>query len=574
MPLFKLQVIKQIRMKKTFTLITLLFSIVTLSAQDRSNIYIIKFSDKGQSGYSISNPGQFLSERSVERRLLQHIPLNETDLPVSSAYLQNLKKLGAEVIYTSKWLNVAIANVSNESNVMAIKALPYVRDINKSSVLDRKTNHQPFKRFFQQEKFHRIDLHKDENNTKAVMSYNYGLSGNQAKMLKVDQLHNQGYAGEGMTIAVIDAGFNSANTLDVFDSLYAKNRILGTKDFVQPGNNVYNNTMSLHGTMVLSTMGGNLPGAIVGTAPHASFYLLRSEDASAEYLMEEYYWVNAAEYADSIGADLINSSLGYTVFDNPADSHTYADMDGNTAVVTIAADMAAQKGILVVSSAGNDGNKPWHYISAPADGDSVLTIGAVDSLGLYANFSSVGPTADGRVKPDVAAQGSSVIVAVIPSGISWGSGTSFSSPILCGAAACLWQANPTYSNMEIYNAIKQSGSRASNPNDEIGWGIPDFVLANSLLVGNIDRINYSYEIKCYPNPFSDYVTAEFNLKSKSEAEIRLINTQGTVLKSFKGIKLFQGKNSVKFEDLNLLPKGIYFIQILDAHGIITQKIIK
>ncbi|HLO92180.1 MAG TPA: S8 family serine peptidase [Lentimicrobium sp.] len=557
-------------MKKYIFSLFLIFAAISLNAQSKDKIYVIKLKDKGEY-YTLSDPSKYLSDRAIERRLLQQIPLNQTDLPVNPEYITQIKSAGGFIIYTSKWLNTVIIRLDDQNSLHKLQEMDFITSIYNSSVLDVKRNQKPFKRFFQQEKYEKINT----TNSKSInIGLNYGPSANQAQMIKIDQLHNQGYTGEGVVIAVIDAGFNSANTMDVFDSLFLSNRVLGTRDFVQPGNNVFDGSLSVHGTMVLSTMAGNLPGQIIGTAPHASYYLFRSEDATAEYLMEEYYWVNAAEYADSLGVDVINTSLGYTRFDNPAEDHTYEDMDGNTTPITIGADLAAKKGMLVINSAGNEGANVWHYISAPADGDSVMAVGAVDPEGNYAYFSSVGPTFDGRIKPDVATQGYNAIVATIPSGIAMASGTSFSSPILTGAAACLWQANPTYNNMEIYNAIKQSASQASNPDNLLGWGIPDFLVANSLLVGNIDKINYSQDIKCYPNPFNDYLIADFFLSSKMETEIRLINSQGKVIQNVKSHVLDPGKNHIKFDKLQMLPKGIYFIKIISGGSVMTQKVIK
>lgn len=554
-------------MKKYLPFISLLLITLNVFAQNPAT-YIIKLKDKG-TAFSLTEPGQYLSQRSIERHLLQQIPLDASDLPVNPTYIQELKQAGAEILYKSKWLNTVIVRVQNDATLNTIKSFEFVMDVNSSKVLEIKKN-QPFKKFFQQEKYEKVDVSKFKTTT---LGFNYGPSANQAQMIKVDQLHNQGFTGSGMIIGVMDAGFNSVNIMDVFDSLFMDNRVLGTRDFVQPGNNVYNGNLSVHGTMVLSTMAGNSPGQIVGTAPHASYFLFRTEDATAEYLMEEYYWVQAAEYADSLGIDILNTSLGYTRFDNPAEDHTYADLNGDTTPITIGADLAAKKGMLVINSAGNEGGNPWHYISAPADGDSVMAVGAVDANGAYAYFSSVGPTADGRIKPDVVTQGFNAYVASVPSGISVASGTSFSSPILTGAAACLWQANPTYSNMEIFNAIKQSGSRASNPDNQLGWGIPDFQIANSLLVGNINEINYSYEISCYPNPFTDYIVADISLISNSDSEIRLINSQGAVLRTLKTVKNSKG-SSIKFDNLNVLPKGIYFIQFTAGGNVYTQKVIK
>lgn len=535
-----------------------------VSAQQTGTPYIIKFKDKGSSKYSLAKPGDYLSQRSIERRLLQSIPLDQTDLPISPAYLQSLEDEGIDIFYKSKWLNIVMANL-NPEQVNMIKGLPFIASASPTTALVQKKN-SFLKKFIQHEKVQKLDESKIKSSYKSTM-LDYGAAANQAQMLKIDEIHDLGYTGHGMTIAVIDAGYNSADEMDAFDGLFMNNRILAVHDFVQPGNDIYNPDISTHGTMVLSTMGANLPGQMIGTAPHASYYLLRSEDANAEYLMEEYYWVNAAEYADSAGVDLINTSLGYTTFDNSADNHTYQDMNGDTAPITIGADLAAKKGILVVNSAGNEGNNEWTYISAPADGDSVLTVGAVTDMGDYAYFSSRGPTADGRIKPDVAAQGQGAIVAS-PWGISMANGTSFSSPIMCGAAACFWQANPTYSNMEILSFIKQSGSLANNPDNLIGWGIPDFMVANSLTASNsLPQAKTMF----YPNPFTEYINIDIEDTLNSPVRIKLMDASGRVIREYEKDKTNKG---VKIDGLGDLRSGIYFIQVNYNNSTFNYKLIK
>src|SRR5258706_324851 len=249
----------------------------------------------------------------------------------------------------------------------------------------------------------------------------------QLQMINGDFLHSLGYRGKGMLIAVMDAGFNNANTIPVFQDLIADNRILATHDFVQGDSNVYGH--HFHGTAVLSCMAAHLPGYMIGTAPDAEYILLRTEDAATEYIIEEYNWACGAEYADSAGADVFNTSLGYTTFDDPLYNHTYADMNGDSAVITIAADIAASKGILVVNSAGNSGGGPWNYIGAPADGDSVLTVGGVDSLKVIYARSSHGPSFDGRVKPNACAQGLNAYLDFANAAFGYGSGTSFASKV-------------------------------------------------------------------------------------------------------------------------------------------------
>jgi serine protease AprX len=562
-------------MKHFVTIFLILFLSLTVFAGSNPAIYRVKFTNKGNSSYSISRPSEFLSPKSIERRLLQQIPLTESDLPVNPEYLKALTESGAEILYTSKWLNLAIVKVDNKSVIDKIRQESFVQEIIAVDYLFEKQTSSKLKQFFDRESYNKTPNHPRPAVKRTGRAYDYGFSLNQAQMLRIDEMHDLGFNGRGVTIAVIDGGFNSVNTMAAFDSLRQNGQILGTKDFVQPDNDVYGTTMSAHGTMVLSTMGGNLPGQIIGTAPKASYWLIRSEDVQAEYFMEEYYWVNAAEYADSVGADIINSSLGYTTFDDPVENHTYEDMDGNTAIVTIGADLAASKGILVVNSAGNSGNSSWHYIGAPADGDSVLTIGAVNSSGMYASFSSVGPTSDGRTKPDVAAQGEQAVVAIIPSGTATGNGTSFSSPIIAGAAACLWQANPTYTNMELIDAIRMSASQSSNPDNLKGWGIPNFMLANNLLTAYVLQKKEPFsDLSVYPIPFSGRINIEMEATTWLSVDIKIINSTGHVVAEMKGVELNKGINLVVFTKLERLPSGIYMVQISDGFYVVAEKIIK
>ena len=451
-------------MKKFALFVVLLLFFAQTYSQ--KSYYLVSFTDKQSSEYRISAPEQFLSNRSIERRLAQNIAFNETDLPVSPNYLKTVSESGFDIVLTLKWFNAAIVTTNSGKQPEVLQNFSFVKKV---EAIEGKPETNSTKPFFEAEKdFTPYNFQKSTDNL------NYGESYNQINMLNGTELHNNGFQGQGMTIAVLDAGFYRVDDLEAFDSLWNNNQILGTRDIVLPGNDVCGSWNHTHGMKVLSCIGGYLDGELIGTAPKANFYLIRTEDADAEYLMEEYFWAAGAEYADSLGVDIINSSLGYTTFDNPAENHQYTDLDGNTTVITIAADLAASKGILVVNSAGNSGADEWHYIGAPADADSILTVGAVDSWGDYASFSSVGPTADGRVKPEVVAQGESAIVASTEGGITYASGTSFSSPITAGMAACIWGANRGYSNMEIYQAIIQSSSIYNSPTDELGYGIPNY----------------------------------------------------------------------------------------------------
>ncbi len=470
---------------KILTLLStaILLSILT-TAQVAPDKYWVRFTDKDNSPYSIENPEAFLSQQAIDRRNAQGIPVVENDLPVNPSYISAVVNTGATLLNISKWFNSITVFTDNQEVINAIDALPFVLSVDiagKSPGPGKET----VKPFFDNETITEIpeeDLF--EGNTSG-RGYDYGQAWNQINMLNGIALHDLGFDGAGMTIAVLDAGFTNANTLSAFDSLWTNNQILGYKDFVNPlAPNIFGS--HTHGTSVLSTMGANLPGQMVGTAPRANYWLLRSEDGGSEYLIEELNWVSAAEFADSVGVDIINSSLGYTTFDDPSQNHTYQDMDGNTTPITIGADLAASKGILVVNSAGNSGNGSWQYIGAPADGDSVFSIGAVDANGNYASFSSTGPTYDGRIKPDVVAQGSgSTVINAWSGNVATGSGTSFSSPITAGMVACLWQANPGRRNTEVMEAIRQSASLANNPDMLLGWGIPDYLLADSILSSQV-----------------------------------------------------------------------------------------
>ncbi|MBE0642292.1 MAG: S8 family serine peptidase, partial [Bacteroidales bacterium] len=374
--------------------LSLLMLLTATGYSQTTGKYRVSFTDKNSSPYSLASPLAFLSQRSLDRRVAQGISLDMRDLPVNPAYVQGVAGTGAVVINRSKWFNSVVADIQTTAQYNAIQALSYVDTLvflapagTKSQGVDK----------FEMEMMPVMTTPGPRQKAAGVI--NYGMAENQALMIGVDQLHDLGFTGAGMIIAVIDAGFTGVNSASVFDSLWTHGRILGTRDFAEPNGNIF--SAHSHGTMVLSIIGGNLPGMMVGTAPHASYYLLRSEIGATEYLVEEDNWVAAAEFADSAGADIINSSLGYTEFYDLTQNHTYEDMDGNTTRVTQGADMAASRGILVVNSAGNSGASTWKYIGAPADGDSVFSIGAVDAWGAYAGFSSQGPSYDGRVKPDI-----------------------------------------------------------------------------------------------------------------------------------------------------------------------------
>jgi hypothetical protein len=461
-------------MQRLSALLLILLVPVILSAQVSPDTYWVKFTDKNNSPYNINNPDAFLTQRAIDRRISQNISIQQNDLPVNQNYIDAVAAAGANVLNISKWFNSVTVYTTDPAVISAIEGLPFVLSTQKMS--ERNSDVGSGKPFFTNETFCQEIPNKNSTAPESGLSFDYGSAYNQINMLNGIALHDMGFDGKGMVIAVLDAGFTNVDIIPAFDSLWINNQILGVKDFVNPYSpNIFGS--HYHGCMVLSTMGANLPGQMVGTAPHADYWLLRSENGSSEYLVEELNWISAAEFADSVGADVINSSLGYTTFDDPTQDHTYADMDGNTTPITLAADLAASKGILVVNSAGNSGSSSWQYIGAPADADSVLTIGAVNSSGNYASFSSTGPTYDGRIKPNVVAQGQGTTIVTTSGTVTTGNGTSFSSPVTAGMVACLWQAFPGRKNVEIMEAIQQSASQYDNPDDFLGYGIPDYLEA-------------------------------------------------------------------------------------------------
>ncbi|MGC8866024.1 MAG: S8 family serine peptidase [Bacteroidales bacterium] len=554
-----------------FLFVGICWSLIPANAQIAPGKYVAWLTDKDNNLYSLSNPSAFLSQRSLERRQRQGIALDWYDLPVTPSYISQIKAVGVHVIHASKWLNFVVFETSNPALADQVALLPFVKKVEKARKrpVNRMINSgtQDYMAFPWMEAL----LLTNTTELKNSKGFDYGGAANQVQMIKTDVLHNLGYTGKGMLIALLDAGYASADQLPALDSLFKTGRMLGTRDFVLPGNNVFDPAINGHGTMVLSTMAALQPGTLVGTAPRASYFLIRTEDAQSEYVIEEYNWVSGAELADSLGADVINSSLGYTEFDDPAQNHTYQQMDGNTAISTLGADRAASRGMLVVSSAGNSGSSPWRHIGAPADGDSVFTIGAVDALGNYASFSSQGPSYDGRIKPNIATQGQGAAFIGPWGGLSYGNGTSFSSPIAAGSMACLWQAHPDLNNMQLMQIVMETASQANNPDSLLGYGIPDFSAAHSnLSAGQNELTNSDYFIMA-PNPFH----AEVVIRS-TQPVTKTLNVE---LFDLKGIRQrmstwWPGSQYLTWDGLQSLPQGMYILRINSATSSNYYRLIK
>lgn len=555
-------------MKKFISFLLLFLFFHFAIAQTASNKYWVQFKDKNGSPFSLKNPSDYLSQKAIDRRIKQKITIGISDLPVNPHYVNEIKALDVTILNRSKWFNAITISSSDTNKINSIKAFAFVKNVKK--IEEPKNKKLPSK--FELETNTTFVSAEKNSNSLASNVLNYGPSFNQANQIGVDCLHNLGYQGQGMTIAVLDAGFFDVNVLHAFDSLRINNQLLGTRDIVIGDTMVYEDFP--HGMNVLSCMVGNLPGKIIGTAPKAKYWLLRTEDVNSESLIEEIYWLVGAEFADSVGADIINSSLGYNYFDNSADNHSYSDLDGNTTIITKAADWAASKGILVVSSAGNSGGAPWYKITAPADADSILTVGAVDSTGSIASLSSRGPTFDGRIKPNTVARGIQAVIAANTGDITTASGTSFSSPITAGAVACLWQANPTATNMQILNAIQQSASQFYVPDSIKGYGIPNFCVANTILTG-IEKLETNKdELSVYPNPFKDDFEIAFFSNKKQTITIELYDITGRGIFTQQKNVSADSYNIFNSSDMQIVSNGLYLLRLITPDRSYYKKLLK
>ncbi|WP_426491996.1 S8 family serine peptidase [Hymenobacter sp. 102] len=452
--------------------------------------HLIYFKDKAGTPFTVTNPQAFLSARAIQRRQRQNIAVLPRDLPVSPAYVQQLKAVsGVQLWYTSRWFNAAVV-ACDSATLQQVQALSFIRSaqtLNRGLPGTRKPKGE--------------DPDEPQVLERGTRSQ-YGKAYTQAQMIGAVQMHDAGYRGEGMQIAVFDAGFPGVNTASAFASIFSEQRLASTFNVVSKSTQVF--TSNSHGTHCLSAIGANQSGLYIGTAPKATFRLYITEDVASEHPIEEANWLIAAEKADSAGVDIISSSLGYSTFDFPSIDYTYANMNGRTALSTRAATVAARVGMVVVSAAGNEGNGNWRYITAPADADSILTVGATDSLSVVAGFSSRGPTADGRIKPNVGAMGVQTAI-VSPSGaVTRGNGTSYACPVTAGMVAGFWQANPTLTAQQVISFLQRSGTRATAPNDETGYGIPNFVRAYNLANPNVPLAAAPpaprQDLLIYPNP--------------------------------------------------------------------------
>ena len=518
----------------------------------------VYLADKENVAASIANPISILTQKAIDRKNAHGVVIDDRDVPVNETYITQLKNAtGISVLAKSKWFN-AVHVRGSQTEIESLTSFTFV------SVIDFADKNLNAKNTKTKTKLNHTKLSKEENN---LTVFNYGDATNQIEMFNGDKLHLADYTGDGMTVAVLDSGFPNVDNMTSFQRLRNAGNILGTYDFVNRDIDVYTGTTSSHGTWVLSDMAGYIENNFVGTAPDASYYLFITEDAPNENPVEESYWVEAVERADSLGVDLVNTSLGYTTYDNPNYSYTQADMDGNTAFISKGANIAFEKGLLLVTSAGNSGNTSWGIVSAPADASGVFSVGAVDLNGNYASFSSRGNATQPNQKPDVVAQGQASYVIGTNDVIGTLNGTSFSSPILAGGITCLWQALPNKTNAEIMQLVRESATQFTSPDYFLGYGIPNLEWAlNTTLAFNTDLAD-NFDVQIYPNPVRDNLFIKLPDLSESTT-LKIYNILGEEINTYNISESINEINTVS------LAQGLYIVKLTSKTYSKSVKLIK
>jgi serine protease AprX len=527
--------------------IALLYSKASV-CEEPSNVYFIQFKDRAGSTYNIEHPLVFLSAKAVERREKNGIAIVENDKPLNSIYVQQVALYTDSIIHRLKWFNGVTAIISTNAQVNALRTLPFVKDVQQLNITP----------IAAKDAWKKLETEYTEIENQPASEY--GAGENQVTMISADSLHNKGFKGNGVIIAVFDNGFNHVNSIDAFQHLLADKKILYTYDYVKRQKDVYN--VGDHGTAVLSTMAAVRPYKMIGTAPEANFLLFATENNQDENILEEYNWAEAAEKADSIGADVFTTSLGYTEFSPSFGNHIYEDLTGNKTVITQAANIAFSKGIIVLNSAGNEGEKPWHYISAPADGKDVIAVGAVDKDGAIAKFSSRGPNASQQIKPDLDAQGAGVSVIDLNGNLFNSNGTSFSCPILAGGVACLVQAFKDSSATKIKEVLMQSAHMFKRPDNDYGYGIPNLYNAFLLLKeDNSSLIANTTESIIYPNPFTSTPTLLLKQEGTGITNVSIYNYLGQKVWGNEYNMRYNAIEIISLDGTESLQAGNYIVYI-------------
>ena len=543
----------------------LIFTVLSAAGQDEYK-YIVFFGDKEGSPYTLEEAEEFMSPKALARRYKYNIDLTATDLPLSTDYISALEEEGYATLGQSNWLNALLISSPEEVSEDILLSKPYVKHViwaaleipgGRSEPMGWSTLAPAFNnsRFWQ-----------------TATATDHGSASGQIRMLNGQFLHDNGWMGQGMTLAVLDAGFIKVDELLAFSEMIDEERVTATYDFVDYDHDVFES--SGHGTNVLSTMAGELDQSYMGTAPEANYQLLKTEDINSEQIVEEFNYVLGLEYADQMGADIINTSLGYTRYNHVAMDHAQSDLDGDHLVASVGADLAASKGLIVINSAGNEGNNSWRYTSIPADGDSVLAVGSVSIEGVRSTFSGEGWPESENIKPNVMALGEAVAIINTAGEIVNSNGTSFSAPIVAGLTACLWQAFPERNNMEIIRAIEQSSSQYLNPDKLSGYGIPDFQAAYALLYQERNELDIFGGVNIFPNPFTNNITLTLSEAPDQDMTIDLINDIGQVI--FEEMLQSGSRKTVnlRFNGIMGLNMGMYFLRIRTADKVFMFKMIK
>jgi hypothetical protein len=522
-------------------LVLLMCFSASLQAVNSSYYFYVQFTNKNNTPFSLTNPSQFLSQRAIDRRTAFAIECDSTDLPVNPSFLQQLENMGIKVHSNSKWMNGATVLLEDSGKMNLVRALPFVSMVEYTGKIDP------------------ASLVKS-NKIKSEATFEYGIASGQINQISGNFLHENGFRGRDIHIGVIDAGFMNVNINPAFDSLRLQNRLLGTKDIIDPNSNIY--AQDAHGANVLSTMAGNLANQYLGTAPDASYWLIRTEYGPTEYKVETDFWCSGIEFADSAGVDVVNSSLGYYTFNDPTMNFTYADMNGTVSRASRAAYMASRKGIIVVTSAGNEGNKLWKYIGSPADAPGIVTVGAVQSDSLPSTFSSFGPSSDGRVKPEISARGTSTALVNTNGNLAYGNGTSYSSPIIAGMIASYLQAakksSPPYYIDTLIQNIFSSGHKYYNPTTQMGYGIPNFEFATR----NLPVFTDSFQIESDKNFHLSYNIQNKTIHLWMKNKMKSIG-KSLIMYSMTGSVMLQKpmNETITIIDASKFSTGVYAIFI-------------
>ena len=550
-------------MKKIHLLLLCLGMVAAVSAQNPT-CYRIYLSDKANTPYSISNPSAYLSQRAIDKRTRFNIPITEQDLPINPQYKQQILALHPQMqpLAVSKWMNTFTVYCPDSTIISQIENLPFVDSVwavgnyilHDDSVAQYPDNPVP------------MMVHSTLSSSKDSIDYGEGLA--QIALFNGIPLHEEGFLGEGMLIAVIDGGFFGIETCSFYQNMVNEGRFYGhyslMPDFVDT---LPSGWSELHGTIVTSAMAANTSGELVGTAPAASYALIHTEWVGSEELVEEDFWANGAEIADSIGADVINSSLGYRAFpDFPQNDITYENMDGLNSIASRCATILGQKGVIVCVAAGNDGNNEYYYINRPGDAFDILCVGACTADSIIAGFSSHGPSYDGRVKPDITSMGVQTACYYPDNMLSFADGTSLATPVAAGMCACLWQAMPDYTATQMMQIIRESSHLFNNPNTEYGYGIPNFYQAYTSHVGINDYKPLTLNI--YPNPVTDklnIVNPDGNIQT-----VTLYNASGQLV-----LQTAVSNSPILEIPVTNLPNGFYIgTATLNNHQTTTFKFIK